>query len=103
MVHYLLQVAAGSFGSAPLRIRHAGRGGFPHEGDFVGGEGVGFVDEVAEAVFEGGGFGGEGSGGLDGPRLFVAEAPQGGGGEGVRAAAELLHALGGARHRSVLS
>jgi hypothetical protein len=30
----------------------------PEQGDFFGGEVVGFVDEVAEAAFEGEGFGG---------------------------------------------
>ena len=34
----------------------------PEEGDFIGGEAVGLVDKVAQLVFEGQGFGGQGAG-----------------------------------------
>jgi hypothetical protein len=42
---------------------HAGRSGFPHESNLRRGQGVGLVDEVAEGVLQGQGFGGEGAGG----------------------------------------
>jgi hypothetical protein len=61
------------------RKRHAGWGGGPHQGDFIGGEAVGFVDQVAEAAFELQGFGDLGAGGFDRARVFVAQAFQGGG------------------------
>ena len=46
-----------------LRDGHAGRGGFPHEGDLRRGQGVGLVDEVAEGALQFQSLGGEGAGG----------------------------------------
>ena len=54
----------------------------PEQRDFVGGEVVDGVDEVAEVVFEAEGFGGEGTHGGDGAGVLVAEVRQGGGGDG---------------------
>jgi hypothetical protein len=61
--------------------RHPWRGGFPEEGDFLWGEVLGGVDEVAEVVFEAEGFGGEGAHGGDGAGVLVAQVRQRGGGE----------------------
>jgi hypothetical protein len=51
----------------------------PHEGDFVGGEAVGFVDEVADLAFEAEGIGGKCAG-----RMYLARVPNGGGSVGER-------------------
>jgi len=51
---------------------HSGWGGFPHEGNFVGGQAVGFGDEVAQLVLELEGFGGLDAGRFDGAGVLVA-------------------------------
>ena len=55
----------------------------PEEGDFIGGQAVGFVDEVAQAVFQQQGFACLIAGGFDRPRVFVAQALEPGGRERV--------------------
>jgi hypothetical protein len=60
----------------------------PQDGDFVGGEDVGLVDEVGELAFEVEGFGGLGAGRFDGADVFVAEAFECGDGEGIFLAAD---------------
>ena len=58
--------------------RHPGRGRLPQQGDFFGRQAVGFVDEVANGVFERNGLGRQLSGRLDGAGVLVAERPEGG-------------------------
>jgi hypothetical protein len=45
---------------------HSGWGDLPNEGDIIGSETVGFVDEIAESAFELESFGGLDAGGFDG-------------------------------------
>jgi hypothetical protein len=59
-------------------------------GDLGGGEGVGLVDKVAEGALQGQGFGGEGAGGFEGARVFVAQGVEGGGGQGLLLATDAL-------------
>ncbi len=58
------------------RYRHPRRGGLPHQADFLGRQAVGFVDEVADIVFQVQGFGGEGAGWVDGSGVFRPEVRQ---------------------------
>jgi len=48
----------------------------PHQGDFFGREAVGFVDEIADFVFQVQGFGGKGAGGVDGSGIFLPKVRQ---------------------------
>ena len=58
---------------------HSGWGGFPHEGDFVGGQAVGFVHQVAQPAFELQGFGRLNAGRFDRSGVLVSEALECGG------------------------
>ena len=60
------------FQSNGRRDEHTGRGGLPHQSNLRRGEGVGLVDKVAEGALQSQGFGGEGAGGPNAPRVFLA-------------------------------
>jgi hypothetical protein len=62
--------------SSCCRYRHPRRRGLPHQGDFLGRQTVGFVDNVADFAFKAQGFGGEGAGGVDGSGVFLPEVRQ---------------------------
>jgi hypothetical protein len=54
--------------------------GFPHVINLRRAQGVGLVDEVAEGALRDQRFGGEGAGGFEGARVFVAQRVKAGGG-----------------------
>ena len=52
--------------------------------------GGGLVEEVTQGAFQGQAFGGEGAGGLDGARVFVAQGVKAGGGWWLLLATDVL-------------
>jgi hypothetical protein len=55
---------------------HPRRDGLPQQGNFFGRQAVGFVDKVADFRFQLQGFGGKGTGGVDGSGVFLPEVRQ---------------------------
>ena len=70
--------------------RHPRRGRFPHQGDFFRRQAVGFVDKVADFVFQLQSLGDEGAGRLDGSGVFLSEVRQRGRRQGLLLPAYLL-------------